>query len=166
MDSRRILFVCLGNICRSPLAEGILRRMAEERDLADRIGVDSAGTGGWHQGDPPDIRSIETGRMHGIDISGLRARKVKPSDFHTFDLIFAMDRANLRDLVKIAPHDSSADIHLFMDFVSGESRDVPDPYYGDRRDFESVYDMLSKGCDRLLTTLFKAQAQPLKQPLA
>jgi protein-tyrosine phosphatase len=157
MDERRILFVCLGNICRSPLAEGILRKMAASRGLATKIEVDSAGTGGWHQGDPPDYRSIETGARHEIDISALRGRKVKPIDFNTFDLIFAMDRSNLRDLVKIAPHDSSADIHLFMDFVSGEKRDVPDPYYGDMQDFEAVYSMLSKGCETLLATLFKSR---------
>jgi protein-tyrosine phosphatase len=154
MDKRRILFVCLGNICRSPLGEGILRKMAAERGLATCVETDSAGTGGWHQGEMPDPRSIDVGREHGIDISRLRARKIRTADFNDFDMIFAMDRSNLRDLVKIAPHDSSADIHLFMDFVSGEKRDVPDPYYGDRRDFEAVYGMLAKGCERLLSILF------------
>ena len=145
MDKRRILFVCLGNICRSPLGEGILRKTAAERGLAARIETDSAGTGSWHQGEMPDPRSIDVGREHGIDISGLRARKIRTADFNDFDMIFAMDRSNLRDLVKIAPHDSS---------VSGEKRDVPDPYYGDRRDFEAVYGMLSRGCERLLSILF------------
>jgi protein-tyrosine phosphatase len=157
MDKRRILFVCLGNICRSPLGVGILLKLAAERGLAARVEADSAGTGGWHQGDAPDPRCIDVGREHGVDISGQRARKIKVADFNHFDMIFAMDRSNLRDLVKIAPHDSSADIHLFMDFVSGEKRDVPDPYYGDRQDFEAVYDMLSKGCDRLLSTLFRGR---------
>lgn len=156
MDRRRILFVCHGNICRSPLAEGVLRKMAIERGLAARVEVDSAGTSGWHEDEPPDRRSIETGRAYGIDISGLRGRKVKTSDFNTFDLIFAMDRYNLRDLVKIAPHDSSADIHLFMDFVNGEKRDVPDPYYGGMQDFEDVYRMLATGCEKLIATLYKA----------
>jgi protein-tyrosine phosphatase len=155
MDKTRILFVCLGNICRSPLGEGILRTMAGKHGLADRIETDSAGTGGWHQGDAPDPRSIDVGRDRGIDISGLRARKIRTADFNDFDMIFAMDRSNLRDLVKIAPHDSTADIHLFMDFVSGEKRDVPDPYYGDRKDFEAVRDMLSQGCEELLAILFK-----------
>jgi protein-tyrosine phosphatase len=157
MDKRRILFVCLGNICRSPLGEGILRARASTRGFGDRVDTDSAGTGGWHQGDAPDPRSIAAGHRHGVDISGLRGRKVRPADFNDFDMIFAMDRSNLRDLVKIAPHDSSADIHLFMDFVSGEMRDVPDPYYGDERDFEAVYQMLSAGCDRLLSALFKGE---------
>jgi protein-tyrosine phosphatase len=155
MDKRRILFVCLGNICRSPLGEGILRKMAADRGLESRVETDSAGTGGWHHGDAPDPRSIEVALKNGIDISGLKARKIRIADFNDFDMIFAMDRSNLRDLVKIAPHDSTADIHLFMDFVSGEKRDVPDPYYGERSDFEEVYRMLSKGCDRLLSTLFR-----------
>ena len=157
MNQRRILFVCLGNICRSPLAEGILHDMIAERGLSAQADVDSAGTGGWHQGDPPDPRSIATGLAHGIDISDLRGRKVTSSDFNTFDLIFAMDRANLRDLVKIAPHDSFADIHLFMDFVNGENRDVPDPYYGSLQDFEAVYAMLQTGCETLVATLFKSR---------
>lgn len=154
MDKRRILFVCLGNICRSPLSEAILRTKAEALGLGRLVEVDSAGTGGWHYGDAPDPRSIAVAYRHGIDISGLRARKVRTVDFNDFDMIFAMDRSNLRDLVKIAPHDSVADIHLFMDFVSGQKRDVPDPYYGDEGDFETVYQMLSQGCDRLLSILF------------
>lgn len=154
MDKRRILFVCLGNICRSPLGEGLLRAKAEALGLDGRVEADSAGTGGWHQGDPPDPRSVSVAQRHGIDIAGLRARKVRTADFNDFDMIFAMDRSNLRDLVRITPHDSVADIHLFMDFVSGQKRDVPDPYYGDDGDFEAVYQMLSQGCDRLLAILF------------
>ncbi|WP_137157117.1 low molecular weight protein-tyrosine-phosphatase [Rhizobium sp. FKL33] len=153
MDHRKILFVCLGNICRSPLGEGILRHQAEARGLSRLVSTDSAGTGGWHQGEAPDRRSIAVGRQHGVDISTLRARKLKTSDFTGFDMIFAMDRSNLRDIVRVAPHDSSADIHLFMDFVSGEQRDVPDPYYGDERDFQDVYAMLDAGCAKLLDFL-------------
>jgi protein-tyrosine phosphatase len=161
MDKRRILFVCLGNICRSPLGEGILRSMAAARGLDHLVETDSAGTGGWHQGQAPDERSIRVARDNGIDISRLKARKLKTADFNTFDMIFAMDRSNLRDLVAAAPHDSIADIHLFMDFVSGEMRDVPDPYYGDDSDFEAVYSMLSTGCERLLSLLFKGRAAPM-----
>lgn len=156
MDHRKILFVCLGNICRSPLAEGILRHQANLRGLSRLVATDSAGTGGWHQGEGPDDRSIAVGRRHGVDIAKLRARKLKPDDFNGFDMIFAMDRANLRDIVSAAPHDSSADIHLFMDFVSGEQRDVPDPYYGDDRDFQNVFDMLDAGCGKLLDFLYPA----------
>jgi protein-tyrosine phosphatase len=154
MEKRRILFVCLGNICRSPLGEGILRHRATERGLGHLVETESAGTGGWHQGDPPDHRSIAVGRSNGIDIGTQRARQLKTEDFNTFDLIFAMDRDNLRHLVQIAPHDSSADIHLFMDYVSGTTRDVPDPYYGTPADFEHVFAMLDRGCGYLLDTLF------------
>ncbi|MDO6964854.1 low molecular weight protein-tyrosine-phosphatase [Rhizobium alvei] len=159
MDQTRILFVCLGNICRSPLAEGILRHRAAEGGFGDRLIVDSAGTGGWHQGEGPDPRSVAAARDNGIDISGLRARQVKTADFSHFDMIFAMDRANLRDLVRRTPHDSSADLHLFMDFVGSEPRDVPDPYYGDAQDFDRVFRMLDEGCTKLLATLFRRQGQ-------
>ena len=154
MEKRRILFVCLGNICRSPLGEGILRRRAEERGLGPLVETASAGTGGWHEGDPPDHRSISVGRARGIDIGHQRARQLRLDDFDSFDLIFAMDRDNLRNLVRLAPHDSSADIHLFMDFVSGASRDVPDPYYGGPADFERVFTMLDEGCRSLLDILY------------
>jgi protein-tyrosine phosphatase len=157
-EKRRILFVCLGNICRSPLGEGVLRHRAAERGLSHLIETASAGTGGWHQGDPPDHRSIKVARSYGIDISRQRARQLTEDDFSNYDLIFAMDRSNLRDIVRRAPHNSSADIHLFMDFVSGASRDVPDPYYGDLRDFETVYGMLEEGCRNLLDILFRKQA--------
>jgi protein-tyrosine phosphatase len=154
-EKRRILFVCLGNICRSPLGEGLLRHHAAARGVPHLIETASAGTGGWHQGEPPDRRSIMVARGYGIDISTQRARQLSEGDFNSFDLIFAMDRSNLRDVVRRAPHNSSADIHLFMDFVGGPSRDVPDPYYGDARDFENVYAMLDEGCRNLLDILFR-----------
>jgi protein-tyrosine phosphatase len=159
MEKRRILFVCLGNICRSPLGEGILRQRAEERGLSHLVETASAGTGGWHQGDPPDHRSIAVGRARGIDIGAQRARQLRSDDFTRFDLIFAMDRDNLRTIVQRVPHDSSADIHLFMDYVSGTTRDVPDPYYGTQKDFEHVFTMLDEGCGNLLDTLFGRKAR-------
>jgi protein-tyrosine phosphatase len=158
MEKRRILFVCLGNICRSPLGEGLLRHRAAEFGLAHLVETASAGTGNWHDGEPPDRRSISVARKYGIDISGQRARQIRTDDFDAHDLIFAMDRDNLRHIVRIAPHDSSADIHLFTDFVGGPSRDVPDPYHGDGSDFEHVYAMLDAGCRSLLDILFKAGA--------
>lgn len=158
METRRILFVCLGNICRSPLGEGLLRHRAAERGLAHLVETASAGTGGWHHGEPPDHRSIAVARANGIDISGQRARQLCQEDFNRFDLIFAMDRDNLRNIVRLAPHDSSADIHLFIDFVGGAARDVPDPYYGDARDFEWVYAMLDEGCRNLIDILFRRTA--------
>jgi protein-tyrosine phosphatase len=158
MEKRRILFVCLGNICRSPLGEGLLRHHAAKRGVSHLFETASAGTGGWHHGDAPDHRSIAVARNYDIDISAQRARQLCETDFNSFDLIFAMDRSNLRDIVRRAPHNSSADIHLFMDFVGGLSRDVPDPYYGDARDFENVYAMLDKGCRSLLDILLREKA--------
>lgn len=156
MEKRRILFVCAGNICRSPLGEGVLRHHARERGLASLIETESAGTGGWHQGDPPDHRSIAVARSRGIDISRQRARLLRLDDFNSFDLIFAMDRDNLRNIVRLAPHDSTADIHLFMDFAGSMSRDVPDPYYGDTGDFERVFAMVDEGCRNLLDILVRS----------
>ena len=158
MEKRRILFVCAGNICRSPLGEGVLRHRAQEQGLTHLIETASAGTGDWHQGDPPDHRSVTVARGHGIDISRQRARQLRQEDFNGFDLIFAMDRDNLRNIVRVAPHDSSADIHLFMDFVASTSRDVPDPYYGDIGDFERVFTMVDAGCRNLIDILFRKQA--------
>lgn len=137
-----------------------MRHLAEQRGLSHLVETESAGTGGWHQGDPPDHRSIAIAQARGVDISWQRARQVRLADFYDFDMIFAMDRDNLRNLVRLAPHDSSADIHLFMDFVSGAARDVPDPYYGGAEDFEAVYEMLQFGCARLLDTLFSRVALP------
>lgn len=154
MEKRRILFVCLGNICRSPLGEGVLRHRAAEMGFGHMIETASAGTGGWHLGEPPDHRSIAVAKENGIDISGQRARQLRPEDFDAYDLVFAMDRDNLRDIVRLAPHDSSADIHLFMDFVAGAARDVPDPYYGGAEDFERVFDMIDSGCRDLLDILY------------
>lgn len=154
MEKRRILFVCAGNICRSPLGEGVLRHQARERGLAGLIETASAGTGNWHQGDPPDHRSVAVARRHGVDISGQRARQLRADDFTRFDLIFAMDRDNLRNIVRATPHDSPADIHLFLDFARGESRDVPDPYHGDAGDFDRVFTMIDEGCRNLIAILF------------
>lgn len=153
MEKRRILFVCLGNICRSPLGEGILRHYAAARGLGHLVETASAGTGNWHDGHPPDPRSVTVARAHGIDIGGQRARQLRSEDFDAFDLIFAMDRDNLRTLVRLAPHDSAADIHLFMDFVGGAARDVPDPYHDGSEQFERVFAMLDAGCRTLLDTL-------------
>lgn len=146
-----ILFVCMGNICRSPLAEGIFAHLVDEAGVADRYTVDSAGTGGWHQGDRPDRRSIATAQNHGVDISRQRARQIKTEDFNDFDLILAMDRDNLAALEKSAPH--GANIHLFGDTALGTGEDIPDPYYGGPGGFELVYTRLLTGCCSLLETL-------------
>ncbi|WP_029086029.1 low molecular weight protein-tyrosine-phosphatase [Brevundimonas aveniformis] len=137
-----ILFVCLGNICRSPLAEGALRNEVERRGL--RIEVDSAGTGGWHEGQPPDPRAIAAAGRNGVDISGLRARTVTPDDFRRFDHIIALDRSNLRVLREVAPWDATAAFSLMLDHVPGrEGQSVADPYYGDDEDFDITWGEVS-----------------------
>jgi protein-tyrosine phosphatase len=134
-DASSVLFVCLGNICRSPLAEGAMRAEAEKAGL-DLV-VDSAGTGHWHIGEPPDRRAQAVAHGHGVDISGLRARQVSADDFRRFTHIFALDPENLADLGAIRPRDATATLGLLMDLVPGrEGTAVDDPYYGDAAGFE------------------------------
>src|SRR3954469_11564838 len=133
-----ILFVCLGNICRSPLAEAAFRSEAERLGLA--VEVDSAGTGDWHRGHPPDRRATAVAGRNGIDISHLRARQVRPEDFDRFDHIVALDRQNLRDLRRLQPPGSKAELSLLLDHVEGrEGQAVADPYYGDDGHFEAAW---------------------------
>lgn len=146
-----ILFVCMGNICRSPLAEGIFAHVVGEAGLTNQFTLDSAGTGGWHEGEPPDRRSVATAKSHGIDISAQRARRVRPADFNDFDLILAMDRHNVAALKSTAPPE--ANIRLFGDAALGTGEDIPDPYYGGPDGFELIYTRLLIGCSRLLETL-------------
>jgi protein-tyrosine phosphatase len=141
----RILFVCLGNICRSPTAEGVMRHLLRERGLQDEIEIDSAGTGGWHVGAAPDERSADAARRRGIVLDGA-ARQVVPADFDRFDLLVAMDRANHRDLLDAAPDAAGrAKVRLLLD-----GADVPDPYYGGPTGFDDVLDLVHGGCERLL----------------
>lgn len=141
--------VCLGNICRSPLAQGILERKVQERDLD--WSVDSAGTGHWHVGNPPDPRSVAVAAAHGLDLSAQRARQVHWPDLGAFDLVLAMDTANRRDLLRLAETDAErGKVRLILDYVApGQDRSVPDPYWDDDG-FEKVYRMLDEACDRLL----------------
>ena len=133
-----VLFVCMGNICRSPLAEGAFR--AETQRLGLDVTVDSAGTGGWHKGDPPDPRAIAVARRNGVDVSGLKARQMKADDFRTFTHIYALDHDNLRGLLQIAPSDATAEVGLLLDLVAGhEGRAVADPYYGDDSGFDVTW---------------------------
>lgn len=133
-----VLFVCLGNICRSPLAEAALREEAARLGL-DLV-VDSAGTGNWHAGEPPDGRAIAAARRNGVDISSLRARQVRPGDFFDFAEIVALDRQNLRDLRAVEPEGSTARISLLLDHVPGrEGQDVVDPWYGDDEGFDITW---------------------------
>lgn len=135
----RILFVCLGNICRSPLAEAALRAEAVAAGIA--LSIDSAGTGGWHVGKAPDPRAQAEALRHGIDIAAYRARQVQEEDFRTFDWIYALDPTNLRDLRSMAPRRQLAKVGLLMDLVPGrEGSAVIDPYYGDADDFAAAWD--------------------------
>jgi protein-tyrosine phosphatase len=144
----RILFVCMGNICRSPTAEGVMRHLLAERGLEDEIEVQSAGTGGWHAGSPPDARSTRAAAARGITLEGA-ARQVTRADFEDFDLLVAMDRENLADLRAIAPPGTEHKIRLLL----GEGRDVPDPYYGGPHGFENVLDLVETACEQLLDEL-------------
>ncbi len=148
---KTILFVCLGNICRSPAAEGTLRAKAKERGL--ELAIESAGTGGWHAGDPPDARMIKAAARRGIDISHQRARQVDLSDFYQFDYILAMDLSNHTDLLELAPPNRECDIRLFLDFADCEERETPDPYYGGGDGFERVLDLIDLGAEGFLDHL-------------
>ncbi len=146
-----ILFVCMGNICRSPLAQGIFSHLIDEAGFADRFEVDSAGTGGWHEGEHPDRRSVATARAHGVDISRQRARQIRRKDFGNFDLILAMDRSNIAELQRMS--EGAANIRLFGDFALETGEDIPDPYYSGVDEFELVYARLFAGCKKLLEAL-------------
>lgn len=147
-----VLFVCLGNICRSPLAEGAFREEALRRGLD--VEIDSAGTGDWHVGHPPDRRAIAVARSHGVDIAGYRARQVAPSDFSRFTHILALDAQNLRDLRRLKPPASSARLSLLLDHVPGrEGEAVADPYYGDAQGFEVTWADVTAGAEGLADAL-------------
>lgn len=147
----RILMVCLGNICRSPLAQGILQSKLKATDFH----VDSAGTADYHIGKPPDYRSIKVAKNNGLDISTQRARQFKVSDFDTFDYIYPMDRSNYENIISLAR--TSADVEkvkLFLEHNRAiENKNVPDPYYGELSDFEHVYQLIDETCIKLATTL-------------
>lgn len=149
----KILMVCLGNICRSPLAEGIL----QSKLPADKFTVDSAGTGNWHAGQGPDHRSVATAKNRGLDISCQKARQIKQSDFTEFDHIYVMDSSNLRDVQQLAPNAlAKAKVKLMMDEIfPGKKIDVPDPYFGGPEGFDKVYDMLDEACEMVASKLLK-----------
>ncbi len=147
----------MGNICRSPTAEGVMRRLLDDAGLADRVHVESAGTGGWHAGEPPDERATIAARRRGITLAGA-AQQVRAADFRDFDLLVAMDRANLRELLAQVPDEDAADkVRLLREFDPASSGapdlDVPDPYYGGDRGFETVLDMVEAACRGLLDEL-------------
>lgn len=148
----RLLVVCLGNICRSPMAEGALRARVVEAGLSHVVRIDSAGTGGWHAGDPPDPRAIATARRHGVDISGLRARKLQSQDFDRFDALLCADHANLRDVRALAPAGAPAALSLFMEWAGLEGA-IPDPYEGGEADFERVWQQVDEGARVIVARL-------------
>ncbi|MGE0734364.1 MAG: low molecular weight protein-tyrosine-phosphatase [Alphaproteobacteria bacterium] len=152
----KVVFVCTGNICRSPTAEAVFRHMVREAGLAKRIGVDSAGTHDFHIGEPPDPRSQQHAARRGYDLSDQRARQIAAADFAEFDLLLAMDRGHLRLLQRAAPAHSRERIRLFMEFApSFKLADVPDPYYGAAGGFEAVLDMIEEGSRNLLETIVR-----------
>jgi protein-tyrosine phosphatase len=154
----RILFVCLGNICRSPTAEAVFRRRAAAAGL--NVEIDSAGTGAWHAGEQPDPRAIEAGQKRGYDFSGQSARAVKSSDFAVFEYILAMDNRNLRDLNALSPGRYSGHLGLFLDFADKtNTSEVPDPYYGGAEGFDHVLDLIERASDGLIKAI-KADRDP------
>lgn len=150
-----VLFVCLGNICRSPLAEGALRAEAQRLNL-DLV-VDSAGTGNWHAGEPPDARAIAVAARHGVDISGLRARQVRRADFRRFTHLIALDHDNLADLRRLVPPDATAGLSLLLDHVPGrEGQAVADPWFGDAAGFDATWADVTAGA-RVLAERFRVR---------
>ncbi len=150
-----VLFVCLGNICRSPLAEGVFLHLARKRGRADAYRADSAGTGHWHVGQPPDPRSVDVALRHGVHLAGT-ARQVAPEDFDLFHLVVAMDRDNLRDLRRIRPRTARRSRLILLreyDPEASDDLDVPDPYYGGADGFETVFGMVHRSCTTLLDRL-------------
>lgn len=156
-----VLFVCLGNICRSPTAHGVFQQLLRRRGLERHIRVDSAGTGDWHIGHAPDARASAHAAQRGYDLSALRARQVRPADFAEFDYILAMDAENLRNLRALCPADSRAELALFLDYADGAAvREVPDPYYGEADGFDRVLDLVENAAEGLLRTLLARHPLP------
>jgi protein-tyrosine phosphatase len=146
-----VLFVCLGNICRSPTAEAVFKHKVEESGL--NIQVDSAGTQGYHEGAKPDKRSQAVGEIRGYSFAGLKCRKVVPLDFERFDYVIAMDKKNYHNLVEICPADLQYKVTLFMSHSKLEEEEIPDPYYGGKRGFEYVLDLIESASDGLLASI-------------
>lgn len=166
MREVRVLMVCLGNICRSPMAQGALEKAARAEGLA--VAVDSAGVAGWHAGAPPDPRAVAAAAARGCAIAAQRARAVRPQDFHGFDLLLAMDAAVLEDLRRQRPPDAQAALGLLLDHApdpcrEGEGRDVPDPYYEGAEAFERALDLIERGVAGLIPHL-RAMATPESGP--
>lgn len=151
-----VLFVCLGNICRSPTAHGVFEHMLKQQGLEQYIGVDSCGTGAWHIGQPPDERTLKVAQNRGYDFSHLRARRIGADDFDRFHYILAMDARNLADVIRKAPAGYSGKIQLFLDYHPEKNLlEVPDPYYGGQEGFERVFSLVESTCQNLLAEIRK-----------
>ncbi|MDQ6620542.1 MAG: low molecular weight phosphotyrosine protein phosphatase [Pseudomonadota bacterium] len=149
-----VLFVCMGNICRSPTAEAVFRTRAEHADIARHLYIDSAGTGDWHVGEPPDRRAIAAAKKRGYDLAPLRGRQVSTQDFERFGWVFAMDDDNLRGLEALRPPGYTGHLGLFLDLLAHpDLREVPDPYYGGPQGFEHVLDLIERASDALIARL-------------
>lgn len=147
----KVIFICMGNICRSPTAEAVFRHYVESAGLSGHIAIDSAGTHDYHIGDPPDLRTQRAAQQRGFDMSALRGRQVEPGDFHRFDYVLAMDKANLAILQRLAPQGSTTQAQLFLEYAHHHAeREVPDPYYGGADGFERVLDMVEDAAQGLL----------------
>jgi protein-tyrosine phosphatase len=152
----KVLFVCMGNICRSPTAEGVFRHIVKQADLEDKIHIDSAGTHAYHVGNEPDHRAQATARNRGIDLSAQRARKVRTGDFREFHYILAMDADNYAELENICPSAEADRLNLLLDFARDvKEREVPDPYYGGEQGFEHVFDLVENASKGLLEEIRK-----------
>ena len=151
MKKYRVLFVCMGNICRSPTAEAVFRHQVEQAGLAEQILIDSAGTHDYHIGDAPDARTQRAAKLRGYDMSRLRGRQVEAGDFHRFDYVLAMDEANLDLLKRLRPRDAQSHLGLFLEFAERHAdKEVPDPYFGGADGFERVLDMVEDAAAGLL----------------
>ena len=157
----KVLFVCLGNICRSPTAEGVFTKMVNDAGLSNMFEIDSAGTAAYHIGKQPDLRSIEHAAKRGYELDHLKARKVDFADFYEFDYILAMDNSNYTDLIHLAPNDMKHKVNMMLEYadkdiltkINHNSTEVPDPYYGGSKGFENVLDLVESGCKGFLKKL-------------
>jgi protein-tyrosine phosphatase len=164
MVTHRVLFICLGNICRSPMAEGVFRRVVEAEGLADRFEIDSAGLGDWHIGQEPDARAQAAAKSRGIDISGQCARQVALDDFARFDLLLVMDRSNYAELKRRAPANQRGKIQHFLDFAPhAGTKDVPDPFFGGAEGFDHALDLIEAAANGLLASLVGEETVPAKR---
>ena len=164
-DPTRLLVVCLGNICRSPLAEGALCARIAASPLAGKVEVDSAGTGGWHAGAPPDRRAVACARRHGVDIAGLRARQLRAADFADSHWLLCADAGNLRDVRRLAPATARNRIALLLEWAGqGPGEEVPDPYYGDDAGFEHVWRLVDAAAQAVVARLCRVPVSGIIDP--